>query len=268
MTELSDDVKFIMNIQGHNASMVEKINEVSESFRIIEDSINKIKEHGFELEAHVVPSKFNYQNLEDIYQFCRRKDFDKISFLRFVPQGRGKYSDLYNNKKEFFEIIQTLREILETNQGDDINIRLGRPINFLFLTGDEELYKEEENHYCRGGFEAPLILPNGDVSMCPAWKDLDKFIAGNIYENSFEVIWNSEYFEIFRDFLNRGYKNLDEPCQSCEYIEKCRGKCVAQRLLNQNITEETDLEDLICHAPDPQCFKRLINNSKDEKDDR
>ena len=126
--------------------------------------------------------------------------------------------------------------------------------------GQNHLYQKDKTHYCRGGFDAPLIQPNGDVVMCPAWKNLSKFRAGNIYEQSLIEIWNSHNFELFRDFINKEYKrSLKDPCKSCKYLEECRGKCVAQRLLAQgDISKIDSLAELISHAPDPQCFKNII----------
>ena len=141
----------------------------------------------------------------------------------------------------------------------EIDVRVGHPINFLFLTGYEKLYDKEETHYCRGGLDAPLILPSGDVSMCPAWKNLEEFSAGNIYTATLEDIWNSHNFHVFRDFINRWYKTIKEPCRSCKYLENCRGKCVAQRLLARRLRgDNSKLKELLLAAPDPQCFRSVL----------
>lgn len=134
---------------------------------MIKESIQNILNCKLYLGAHIVPFKVNYKYLPQIVDYCLANSFQEVSFLRFVPQGRGIDLDLFNTKSEFAEITQMIASILRHYQYK-IKIRLGHPINFLFLTDHSKLNEGEVTHYCRGGFDAPLILPDGEVSMCPA----------------------------------------------------------------------------------------------------
>ncbi len=262
LSQYKDRISIILNIQGHNKELIEKINGVKNSFNLIEDSIDKLRKNNLSYEANIVPFKKNLKYLEEIIKFCIEKGFLKIHFLRFVPQGRGNDQKLILNKRQFKELTLKLISILENNQiQKKIEVRIGHPINFLFLFNKEHLFNLEKTHYCRGGFDAPLILPDGDVIMCPAWKNLKKFNAGNIYSQNFKEIWYSKNFKLFRNFVMEGYKKINEPCKSCKYIEECRGKCVAQRILCQEVNiEPKDLEELIYFSPDPNCFKYLLGD--------
>ena len=256
-----DNPKLFLNIQGHNKVLVERINRVPGSHELIEESIDNILSVGLYVGAHIVPFKVNYEFISEIFEYCCGKRFNEICFLRFVPQGRGKDRYLYNTRKEFARINESIKRILIKMQSEkmEIDVRVGHPINFLFLTGYEKLYDKEETHYCRGGLDAPLILPSGDVSMCPAWKNLEEFSAGNIHTATLEDIWNSHNFHVFRDFINQEYKTIKEPCRSCKYLENCRGKCVAQRLLARRLKgDNSKLEELLLAAPDPQCFRSVL----------
>lgn len=260
LSNYKENIIVLINIQGHNKDLIEKINGISNSFKFVKESIYKLLEKDISIEANVVPFRFNYEFLEEITNFCIESGFKKIHFLRFVPQGRGNNPDLYLNKNQFKEINQKLVYLLENNYiKKKIDIRIGHPINFFFLLNKQNLYNFEVHHYCRGGLDAPLILPNGNVSMCPAWKNLEKFYAGNIYNQNFKDIWYSENFKLFRFFINKNYINLKEPCHSCKYINECRGKCVAQRILSQKDKNmKSDLKKLIYSAPDPKCFRDIL----------
>lgn len=260
ISNIKDQISVVFNIQGHNKELIESINRVPKSFNIIRESIEKLRNKGILIEANIVPFQINYKFLEDIAWFCYYENFTKIHFLRFVPQGRGRNPNLYINESEFKEINLRLIKILEDKKlQKKMEIRVGHPCNFLFLLNKSELFKLEKNHFCRGGFDAPLILPNGDISMCPAWKNLKRFTIGNIYTHKFEDLWFSKNFQIFRNFIENGYKSLREPCRSCNFLAVCRGKCVAQRILYQKDINEKSLDELIYYAPDPNCFKKLIN---------
>lgn len=262
-----DNPKLLMNIQGYNKHTVESINNIPNSFDIIKETIGNIKDIGLFLGANVVPFKMNFKFIDKIYDFCLSNNFNQINFLRYVPQGRGHDNNFNLTPSDFLVLQKSLVELLRRNkdQNELIDIRLGHPINFLFLLGQNHLYEKERNHYCRGGLDAPLVQPNGDVVMCPAWKNLSKFRAGNIYTQSLNEIWNSYNFKLFRGFINTDYNTcLKSPCNNCEYLDECRGKCVAQRLLAQgDILQKHSLIKPISYAPDPQCFKNIINNRSD-----
>jgi radical SAM protein with 4Fe4S-binding SPASM domain len=245
-----------LNIQGHNEHVVERINRTPGSYSLIRKSAESILKAGLYLGAHVVPFEANYTYLQQIFQSCSQGSFDEVRFLRFVPQGRGSDATLSITPTQFAEVDLCLRNIMKgARDGARTKVSLGHPIDFLFLTDSESLYPQK-CRYCRGGSDAPLILPNGDVSICPAWKDLPEYYAGNIYRSDFEQIWESEYFLKLRAFVSHGYTRLCDPCGNCFHLETCRGKCVAQRLLaSKNTGQRGGFDQLILHSPDPQCFR-------------
>ena len=130
-------------------------------------------------------------------------------------------------------------------------IRLGHPIDRRFLISPK--YKVP---VCRGATDAPLIHPEGSVVMCPAWKELTRFRAGNIREQTLEdVMKNNPFYNIFHDFIHAdGYKNLVGKCQECPYLSKCKGGCVAQRLIHNVGKANIPLEEAVKIGADPMCF--------------
>lgn len=257
----SENPKIHINIQGYDKQTIEKINGKPGSYDCIQQTISNIKAEKMFLGANVVPFKNNFRDIERIYDFCLDNRFNQINFLRFVPQGRGKEGSFDLTPADFYQVQESLVRLLERpeTKQQKIKIRIGHPINFLFLLGKKDLYPQETKHCCRGGIDAPLILPDGTVAMCPAWKELTHFSPGNIYKTPFWHIWSSKEFKLFREFVDTGYKKLNSPCKVCQYLEECKGKCVAQRLLSSSEdVNATSFRELYSFAPDPLCFKNLI----------
>lgn len=57
--------------------------------------------------------------------------------------------------------------------------------------------------------ESVYLYPNGDIMVCP------DYVVGNIYENTFEEIWNDKYINKLRKLLDKG--KIFPGCHSCFY---------------------------------------------------
>lgn len=71
--------------------------------------------------------------------------------------------------------------------------------------------------FCRAPFEEIEIHARGEVFACCAnWTD--RYMLGNIHENSFEEIWNSEKaMELRQKILNKDYSLCNEG--KCQYLQ-------------------------------------------------
>jgi radical SAM protein with 4Fe4S-binding SPASM domain len=249
---LEDKLTVIFDFQSCNEKISEYLSDASDSSSLIINSItNAINENIF-CEIHVVPMKQNFKEIPDILNFCKKIGIKKVSFLRFVPQGRGaeNIDKLELSATEFFELQNILYNAI--NEFDQDFIRLGHPIDFLFC-----IDQQCKINPCRGGTDAPLILPNGDIHMCPAWKNLKQFKAGNIADKGLKAVWEkSDFYLKFRELVDNT-QLIEGLCKKCRFLEKCKGGCVAQRILlfeRLNIT----FPEVMYLSPDPDC--PIINN--------
>lgn len=249
---LQGNLTVIFDVQSCDVKNVEILNDVKNSFQIIIKSINNAIQENIACEIHVVPMKQNYKEILKILKFCKELGIKKVSFLRFVPQGRGveNIDKLSLSAEEFFELQGILYNAIKTFGADFI--RLGHPIDFLFSVDSQC-----EITPCRGGTDAPLVLPNGDVHMCPAWKNLKKLKAGNIFSSGLKSVWEtSDFYSKFRE-LTEQTSLIKGPCKDCSLLPRCKGGCTAQRILlfdNLNIP----FPEIMYLSPDPIC--PLLNN--------
>jgi len=249
---LGDYFTAIFDFQSCNAKNAELLYDVEDSFPIVIKSIKNAISKNIQCEIHFVPLKPNYKEIPDVLKFCKDIGIKKVSFLRFVPQGRGaeNVDKLDLNTEEFFELQQILYEAINTYGSD--YIRLGHPIDFLFC-----IDRKCEITSCRGGSDAPLILPDGSVHMCPAWKDIKSLQAGNIFDKNLKDIWETSNFYVeFRKLIEQP-SLIEGLCRTCSLLPQCKGGCTAQRILlfkRLNIP----FPKAMYLSPDPVC--PLINN--------
>ena len=136
---------------------------------------------GLDTDVHFIPMKPNYKEIPDILEMLEIARIKNISFLNFVPQGRGlkNVTDLMLNEEElneFMDIVNNSRKLFSGN------IRVGIPL------------LSDTTHKCNAGLEKLDIKFDGTVLPCPAFKELDSETMKkygikhyNIYENLEEV---------------------------------------------------------------------------------
>jgi len=262
------DMRLIFDLQSHNSKRHDEIFGVEGVFDIEIDVIKRAIKIDVPVETHFVPQRKNIYDIEDYVYFLDSLGVEKVSFLRLVPQGRAKenWKEIAPTKYQFRKMQHLFHDLLR-RKDLNIKIRLGHPINFQFLVEYELTGKFPDEHglvngipidSCRGGTDAPLIKPNGDVDVCPAWKGLSEYIAGNVKTQSLKEIWHKAHtYRVFREFIHgEKYLKMKSPCVKCPFFKWCKGKCTAQRLIvsKEKYGNDKDIEDLILLEKDPMCW--------------
>lgn len=234
--------KIVFNLQGALADTHDAVTQVKGSFNSGIDAIKTMKSLEFWVGAHFVPVRPNYKDLSGFVQLCHDLEVDEIGVLRFVPQGRGETNKglLELSREEFLELTMNLVEL--TSKHKNPHIRVGRPIDFRHLF-DPSIVKSE----CDAGISRCLITPSGKVLPCPAFKQNKQYVAGDVKNCSLRDIWEAS--PIWGKLRHFDYKQIGDPCKTCEHLHQCRGGCIAQRILKYK-----DMYD----APDPVCFRCAI----------
>ena len=251
------DVEVIFDFQGCDEKLVDGLMGCDGAFERLLNSIALCREYGLKMSGHFVPMRPNFKYIIETVELASELGLHTLSFLRFVPQGRGAncVTKLELTKREFKELQHIFLHLLENAP---IRIRLGHPIDFTFLIDPKRRVRK-----CRGGDDAPLIQPTEDpntaiVVMCPAYKSLTRYCGGFLNLNSAITIgdiWmKSKNYMIFRNFIHGdGFKRARGKCRECPYFFYCRGGCTAQRLLKFSAIG-MPLEEAILYTPDPLCF--------------
>ena len=169
------------------------------------------------LGVHHAILKNTIYDIDDVIKLFFSLDDTKttnLSFLRFVPHGRGT-KDLLLNRDE---LIWFRNKIIEFKKIYGDKIRLGSPWNFLGIEKTE----------CSAAEKSIIVGFDGNVYPCDAMKYFDYLgSGGNIYHNSLKEIYNSKYFNDIRTFKN--CSSLE--CLECSNYEICKGGCIGQKMV-------------------------------------
>lgn len=220
----------IFSIYSANAKLHDKITHIKGSFETSKIAIINALNMHLLVEINFVVTKLNIEDLPLVAQFAEALGINKISVLRFVPQGRGLSSSkaLTPSKSDFIrlrEIINVLRKKMPS-----INFRLGSPFNFLLLDSPTP---------CTTGSDRIIIDADGFAYPCDAlkqvrWLNNDQ---NNILKTSLiQILKKASLFKLVTK------KAVPTPCINCKDKYLCQYGCLAQRLLqDENIDNIKDI---------------------------
>ncbi len=214
-------VRIIFSLHGTYAKTHDMLTQVQGSFNSTLMAIKKTIEAGALVELHVVPMATNFHELTEITRLADSFNIKKVSWLRFVPQGRGFLNRhaLQLSKEQLKELGKKKAEAHRIYP--TITIRTGAPFNILC---------PQVPAPCKAGISVLTITPSGSVSPCDAFKRFnipDSF--GNVLYRSLADIWhNSQILNTVRALHE---SRLNSSCSSCSLYSRCNSGCLAQKAI-------------------------------------
>lgn len=218
-----------------------RITRKKDSYQLTLKAIEEANKNGIATEIHFVAIQANYMRLNQIAELSKKIGVERISVLRFVPQGRGvSLSNLgLLNREQNKELRNSIIELRKSGY----DIRTGSPWNVLWLN---------DNPRCMAAQDRMIIAPDLKIYPCDAFKQVDfKHISPEdqysiIDKRTLEECWEkSEYFNKVRENQD---SLPEEPCRTCDKYDMCKSGCLAQKyLLYGNLTQN----------PDPICMRGI-----------
>lgn len=234
--------KIIFNLQGSTSETHEEITRKKGSYDKVISGIVTSKQKGLWVGVHFVPMKTNIGDMKKVADLCTDLNVSEFATLRFVPQGRGLINrdklELSQSETKYF-----FKSVHEMQKEPKIKTRVGRPFNVRSVCYSNSKFKK-----CNAGITKCLVKPNGDVAPCPAFKQNQKYVIGNIRKSRLISVWNSSSWDEFRGF---DHNKLAGNCAKCNNLDSCKGGCAAQRIFQHGN---------INHGPDPSCVGEFLSN--------
>ena len=233
--------RFIFSVYSHRAEVHDSVTRYGTHAATLAAVKNAVLTK-CPVEMHLVAMKRNFRDLPGLVEMATSMGAQRVSVLRFVPQGRGKNisagEDLVGDElKELADTIVALREEYPT-----VAIRAGSPFNILTIGYTA----------CNAAQDVLIINHRGDVFPCDAFKNV-RYVDptfGNVLSQKLRDVWEQSLF------LNRVRAVLKEQkgetCRACELGEACQSGCLAQKVIRGGWDT--------LQEPDPNCLVTQVEN--------
>lgn len=238
-------VKAVFSIHGACPETHEKLTGVKGSFDGTVAAIERVICAGVKPELHVVPTAVNFHELAAITELANSLGIARVSWLRFVPQGRGlnNRSALQLSTEQLQKLVTRKDELRQVYP--DVAIRTGAPFNILC---------PDISASCEAGKSILTIGPDGTASPCDAFKRFGaRDDVGNVLQHSLAEVWEKSLFLNAVRTLNESGRNSS--CEACRLYSRCGSGCLAQKAIAAG---------MLAQGRDPDCPLRAVEVFSDE----
>lgn len=186
-----------VSIDGASAQTFEQI-RVGSKFDVVCKNIKEFMdlvdhENKSSINAWMVLTKRNYHEAEDVVKLVKELGLRSLTLQVFINDwGKDDLSEyagsisLISDNAFSKQLNQVLSRVKETAAKEDIDLRIY----------DGDFYTE--SRICSWPWKSSYICSNGDVVPCCMLADSDTVKMGNVFEEEFKEIWNSEKYKDFR----------------------------------------------------------------------
>ena len=200
--------KYIVNVEAVDEDTYNRVMGTKfGGFEMMKQFVKNAVGLGDIVEAHFVPMKLNYHQIPDVVRMCTELGISRVSFLRFVAQGRGleNRQDILLDEKGMSKVRSMMDECAKKNTS---NIRIGIPFSSC-----------NNRTNCLTGTDKLVVRYDGNVYPCEAFKnefycDQVQSPPDNVNQTKLEYIYSSSCFLCEIRNLNAAFQNLNT-CESC-----------------------------------------------------
>ena len=216
---------------SNNAEIHDSLSNVKGSLDKTLNSILDVLSLGGRVVPVIVLTKQNYVDLGDTLSFLSDIGLKQIMLNRYNIGGKYQNTNLALNKVEINSAFDIANNISE-QKGLKITSNVCSPICYI----NPALYPNIWFGHCSDDMSRRPITINieGDVRLC----NHSPIIAGNIFKNNFEEIFQSTYSKSWSETIP-GY------CKECELYVICKGGC---RAASEQVGNSLNTVDPVIHC--------------------
>jgi len=207
-----------------------------DGFSEADNALVELRKRTKKVGINVVVTRHNFDSLDEIFSYAKRRRLNEVELLRFKPAGRGisTYADMHCSDAQHREFLPT---ILRGAKRHRLRIRVD--CSYMPMLAhhkpSRELLAKLSVYGCTGGDFLIGAKATGQVTACSFAPPPE---GGPNVDTLADYWQDKDAFGAFRD-----WKSPDEPCASCEYHSLCRGGC---RIVSKHLRGDD-------RKPDPEC---------------
>lgn len=204
---VANNIDVTFSIDGITKDIYEKI-RINGKYEKLTENLQYLKEQREKnkikplIKINTVIFKYNYFQIADFIDFCKKYNIDAIEFTPLVRDIRNKDIDIFTGEINQDIIKEVERQLsVAKNKAEEYKIDLKNSlpdIRFIEKTKDEyytfNFKSEETSLYCHIPWKKLFISSNGNVypnCFCA-------IPVGNINETNFKDIWNGQKMQEYR----------------------------------------------------------------------
>lgn len=208
---LEENHNFIRNVKG--------------AFQKSVNNIKKMTQRGISVAVSYTMNDYNKNDLPALIELCKNIGCEGVNIGLTSNSGRAKENHVPTEvAKNFADILQSSNKQYST---EDFFVGLDICEKKVSTIMDQI----EHPNKCGAGYNALHVMPNGNITPCPAIPDI---VLGNVFEKELLDILHFDNIK-HSMMLPTPVKYL---CGSCELYDQC-GNCIASML---------DQPEEVCHV--------------------
>ncbi len=225
---------------GKEYARVRGFDGFSEADRAIVHLRKRTKKVGI----NVVVTQHNFESLDAIFAYAKKRRLNEVELLRFKPAGRGiaAFASMTCSDEQHRRFLPT---VLAGAKRHRLRVRVDCSYMPMLAhhAPSRELLARLSVYGCTGGDFLIGAKATGQVTACSFAQPPAN---GPTVEKLADYWKKDDAFGAFRN-----WRDADEPCRSCEYHELCRGGC---RVVSRHLLGDE-------RKPDPECPKVVDSKS-------
>lgn len=207
---------FEFPIHSHKADVHDYLTQVEGSHSKSVNSVKTVLENGGNAICVIVITKSNYDHIKDTLEFIKKLGIKNVMLNRFNIGGKGisEYENIKMDLKQLRKAFKDAHDFASDNRDMKLTSNVCTPFCILDPK-DHPLIKMSS---CSATTEnMPITIDiSGNVRLC----NHSPVIIGNIYKDSFDDMFNSEYPKKWKG-------TVPEYCIDCNRFDLCQGGCRA-----------------------------------------
>lgn len=192
-----------VSIYSTDSATNARITRKPDSLQLSQSVLNAAVKHGLTTEIHFVPMAPNIADLEEVAKWAADSGINRLSVLKYVPQGRGRlaYDALAPAPTDELRLRARIESIM--NLHPNLRFHVGPSFGFLGLTDVAS---------CEAGFAAMSVRSDGLAFPCDAFKG----------------VADSEFLKCGDSRRDLTKSSLAKVWQSCPYL------CAVRAFISEN----------------------------------